>query len=112
MGLADARSAGQDARKSVGKRLNPAPGKPVTAGTFAAVADDWLKRDQAKNRSFPEVKRVIERDVKPEWEDRQFSSIGRQDVRDLIDSIADRGAVSYARRVHAHLHRLFHWALG
>jgi integrase len=112
MELADARTAWQHARLAVGKGENPARRKPVAAGTFAAVADEWLKRDQKGNRSHDEVKRVIERDVKPEWEDRLFASIARHDVRDLIDGIADRGAVTYARRVHAHLHRLFQWALG
>jgi integrase len=33
-------------------------------------------------------------------------------VLDLIDSIADRGAVTMARRVQAHLHRFFKWAVG
>jgi integrase len=112
MELAGARTAWQDARKAVGKGENPARRKPVAAGTFAAIADEWLKRDQKANRSHDEVKRVLDRDVKPEWEDRQFASIARSDVRDLIDGIADRGAVTYARRVHAHLHRLFQWAFG
>jgi integrase len=112
MELADARTAWQDARKAVGKGQNPARRKPVAADSFAAVADEWLKRDQKDNRSHGEVKRVIERDVKPEWEDRLFASIARPDVRDLIDGIADRGAVTYACRVQAHLHRLFQWALG
>jgi integrase len=33
-------------------------------------------------------------------------------VIELIDGIVDRGAVTYARRVHAHLHRLFRWSVG
>ena len=31
---------------------------------------------------------------------------------ELIDTIADRGAVTLARRCHAHLHRLFRWSVG
>src|SRR6266540_247613 len=99
MELADARTAWQEARKAVGKGENPARRKPTIADSFAAVADEWLKRDQAKNRSYREVKRAIERDVKPEWEGRLFASITRRDVLDLIDGIADRGALTYARRV-------------
>ena len=35
--------------------------------SFAAVADEWLKRDQADNRSHKKVKAMIERRVKPVW---------------------------------------------
>ena len=82
------------------------------ADSFEAVAEEWLKRDQAHNRSIAEVKRVIERDVTPAWDGRQITTIGRRDVIALIDGIADRGAVIFARRVHAHLHRLFRWSVG
>jgi integrase len=112
MELADARTAWQDARKAVGKGENPARRKPVAADRFAAAADEWLKRDQVHNRSHHEVKRVIDRDVKPQWDGRLISSITRRDVLDVIDAITDRGALTYARRVHAHLHRLFRWSVG
>jgi integrase len=36
--------------------------------------------------------------VKPQWDGRLISSITRRDVLDLIDGIADRGALTYARR--------------
>jgi integrase len=38
--------------------------------------------------------------------------IARREIAELIDGIADRGAVTGARRCHAHLHRLFRWAAG
>src|SRR5262249_49966045 len=88
----------QDASKAVGKGENPARRKPVAADRFAAAADEWLKRDQVHNRSHDEVKGVIDRDVKPQWDGRLISSITRHDVLDLIDGIADRGALTYARR--------------
>jgi len=111
MGLAEARDAWRDAREAVGKGENPARKKPTHADSFDAVADEWLKRDQAHNRSFNEVKRVVERDVKPVWEGRLIANIRRRDALELIDHIADRGAVTLARRTHAHLHRLFRWAV-
>ncbi len=75
--------------------------------SFAAVADEWLKRDQADNRSHKKVKAMIERRVKPVWGARPITSITRHDAMALIDNIADRGTVTLARRVHAHVHRLF-----
>ena len=112
MNLADAREVWRDARKAVGKGENPAHKKPTRADSFEAVADQWLKRDQIHNRSHAEVKRVLDRDVKPVWEGRMIATIGRRDALDLIDGIADRGAVTLARRAHAHLHRLFKWSVG
>jgi integrase len=58
------------------------------------------------------VRRVIERDINPVWRDRLAASITRRDASELIDGVADRGALTMARRIHAHLHRLFRWAVG
>ena len=112
MQLSDAREAWRDARKSVGMGQNPARKKTTHADSLEAVADEWLMRDQIHNRSYAEVKRVLDREVKPVWEGRLIATIGRRDALELIDGIADRGAVTLARRVHAHLHRLFKWSVG
>ena len=112
MQLADARAAWQDARRKVSKGETPAPLKDTPKDDFESVADEWLKRDQAHKRSYAEVKRVIDRDVKPAWHEREISGIGRREVLELLDGIADRGAVTLARRLHAHLHRLFRWSVG
>jgi len=104
--------AWRNARTTIYKGESPQHQRPAQAKSFAAVADEWLKRDQAHNRSYAIVKRNIERCVLPAWEDRQISTIGRRDINDLIDGVVDRGAVTMARRLHAYLHRLFRWAVG
>jgi integrase len=112
MSLAAAREAWRDARTTIDKGESPQHQRPAAANSFAAVADEWLKRDQAHNRSCAATQRLIDRCAKPIWEGRQISTIGRRDINDLIDSVADRGAIVMARRLHAHLHRLFRWAVG
>ena len=112
MSLAAARDAWRDARNTIDKGESPQHQRPAAANSFAAVADEWLKRDQAHNRSYAATQRLIERCAKPVWEGRQISTIGRRDINDLIDAVADRGAIVMARRLHAHLHRLFRWAVG
>jgi integrase len=112
MSLSGAREAWREARKTLDKGESPRHQRPVVANSFAAVADEWLKRDQAHNRSYARVKQLIERCAKPAWEGRQISAIGRRDINGLIDSVADRGAIPMARRLHAHLHRLFRWTVG
>jgi integrase len=112
MSLAAAREAWREARKTIDKGESPQHQRPAAANSFAAVADEWLKRDQAHNRSCAATQRLIDRCAKPIWEGRQISTIGRRDINDLIDSVADRGAIVMARRLHAHLHRLFRWSVG
>src|SRR6516165_6458334 len=112
MSLSAAREAWRDARKTLDNGESPKHQRPAQASSFAAVADEWLKRDQVHNRSYAIVKRNIERCVLPAWEGRQISTIGRRDINDLIDAVADRGAITMARRLHAYLHRLFRWAVG
>jgi len=112
MSLAAARDAWRDARNPMDKGETPQHQRPAATNGFAAVADEWLKRDQAHNRSCAATQRLIDRCAKPVWEGRQISTIGRRDINDLIDTVADRGAIVMARRLHAHLHRLFRWAVG
>jgi hypothetical protein len=112
MSLAAARDAWRAARTTLDKGESPQHQRPTAANSFAAVADEWLKRDQAHNRSCAATQRLIDRCAKPAWEGRQISTICRRDINDLIDAVADRGAIIQARRLHAHLHRLFRWAVG
>ena len=54
--------------------------------TFASVVAEWLKRDQADNRSHDEVKRILDREVLPAWGQRRIGEIGRREVLELIDA--------------------------
>lgn len=82
------------------------------ARTVAEVAEEWLRRDQAGNRSRAEVERVMQRDVLPVLGSRAVETIRKRDIIELIDAIADRGAPIMANRVLAHVKRLFRWSAG
>jgi integrase len=112
--LAEARQAWRQARTEAQSGRDPsrAGKREKTPTDFKNVAGEWILRDQAKNRSRRIVARLIDVNVLPAWEHRQIGDIGRRDVLDVIDAIVDRGAVITARRVQAHLHRLFRWAVG
>ena len=109
MTLGDAREAWRKARKDVGEGRDPASRREATH--FEGVAREWLLRDQTKNRSHYDVKRVVERELIPAWGPRPISEISRRNILDLIDGIADRGAVTMARRVLSYTHRLFKWSV-
>ena len=83
----------------------PDPGRLVST-----VMDEWLKRDQAENRSRSEVERVMRREVLPVWGSQPVEDIRKRDIIALIDGIADRGAKIMANRTLAHVKRLFRWA--
>jgi integrase len=110
MGLAQAREAWRAARHQVLSGRDPSQRVETGATDFAGVFYEWLKRDQAKNRSHDQVKQIIEKNVP--WGQRRITDIGRRDVLDVIDAIVDRGSPITACRVHAHLHRLFKWSVG
>jgi site-specific recombinase XerD len=116
LSLAEARRKAGRTAEAMRQGVDPTAAKRAARiaphESFEAVADEWLKRDQASNRSYEEVRRVIERDVKPSWSGRPIKTITRRDALNLIDGIADRGVTTLARRTHAHLHRLFRWCVG
>ena len=78
MDLTEARDAWRAARLAVSKGESPAHLRPTTADSFAAVAEEWLQRDQAHNRSVAEVRRVIEHDVIPVWGERLIGKAARR----------------------------------
>ena len=114
MTLAEARDAWRSARENVVAGRDPAKARnrSNTATDFKSVSDEWLKRDQAGNKSKKEVERVINREVMPSWEYRDVSTITKRDVIELIEGIADRGTPIMARRTLAYIHRFFKWAIG
>jgi integrase len=112
MELAAARDAWREARKLVDKGESPAHRRPPEADAFGNVAAEWLKRDQGENRSAAAVGSILARHVLPDWRDRMIGTITRRDASELIDRVADRVGTTMARRLQAHLHRLFRWSVG
>lgn len=76
------------------------------------VVDEWIKRDQSKNRRSHRVRQLFDREVMPPWNGKQITAVTKADCARLIDSVVDRGAETQARRLHAHLNRMFNWSVG
>jgi integrase len=68
--------------------IEPPPTKP---DSFAAVAENWLKRHvEAKGlRTRYEIERVLAKYVYPHWREREFESLRRSDVARLLDHVED-----------------------
>lgn len=111
MSVAEAHEAWRKARDAVQAGRDPT-GPAAPTMDFTSVFEEWLQRDQAKNKSQAIARRYIERDVLPYWQRRSITEIGKRDCLDVIDRLADQGKTTAARRLHGHLHRLFNWAIG
>ena len=107
--LAEARSAW----RNVAEGSEPVPGKQSKALLFENVIEEWLKRDQSKNKpsSLYAVTRMIERDLLPAWRGRPVDGISKKDVIGLLDAITDRGAPVKARQTYSHVNRFFRWCV-
>jgi len=113
MSVAEAHEAWRKARDLVSAGRDPMEerkqDRPATS--FRDVFEEWMLRDQSKNKSKKAVRGYFERDVLPRWQDRPISEIGKRDCLAVIEVVADRGKVTAARRLHGYLHRLFQWAI-
>jgi integrase len=124
--VGDARARARESLQKAQSGINPVEARRTSsakaaqeasvraAQTFAAGADRYLKEYVEKNTrpaTLKETRRIIERDVKPRWATTAIRDIARQDVNELLDEIADRGALVQANRTLARLKTLFSWAL-
>jgi integrase len=111
MSVAEAHEAWRKARDMVQAGRDPSQIETCAPTDFASVFEDWIKRDQAKNRSRAGVKGTVATHVLPKWQHRLITEIGRRDVLDVIDAVVDQGKPTAARRLYSYLHRLFEWAI-
>jgi integrase len=67
-------------------------GEGAGLDTFMSVAGAWLKRHVEKNgiRTRAEIERVLARYILPKWAGRDFVSIRRSDVTELLDHVEDK----------------------
>jgi integrase len=114
LSLADAREAWRQARQEAQRGRDPAAARKTEMAATASplVVEEWLRRDQAENKTADEVKRMFERYVLARWGGRTMEEIGRRDVLDVIDAIADKGKIAMARRLHSRLNTFFRWCVG
>jgi integrase len=112
--LADARELWREARKDVAQGRDPALGRKrdKAAQNFAEVAREWLTRVQSKNKSGRQVELIVEGELIQAWGHRNIADIGRRDILDLVDSIADRGSIAMASRVQSYIRALLIWCMG
>jgi integrase len=80
--------------------------------SFAAVAEDFIKRHVSKTRKADVVERELRREFIQRWGDRPITDITQHDVVAVIDEVVDRDAPYQAHNLLGHVRTLFNWAIG
>lgn len=79
---------------------------------IGAVVQQY-KREYLEPREIGlETVRILDRIVLPQWKGRQITGIARADVRDLIETIMQRGAYAMAGRALTVTRAFFNWCVG
>ncbi|MGO9622279.1 MAG: tyrosine-type recombinase/integrase [Desulfobaccales bacterium] len=115
MSLADAHKAHGEAMKKLEQGIDPgtvtvaARRENREAPTVADLAEEYLtKWARPRKRSWTVDKRVLEKDVLPEWGRRKAKDILRRDIIRLLDRVAERGGVM-ANRTLAVVRKMFNF---
>ena len=116
MKLAAARAEAEAALASLERGVDPAEAKAEEKhrepNSAPEVANEWLDRFvKPRTRTWPEVERILNKEVLPSWKKKLITEIGRADVLRLLDGMVDRGTPVLANRTLSILKRWFNWCL-
>lgn len=119
MGLSEAHTEYEAARRKVEKGIDPAAEKleaelaEKRADTIEQLTAEYIEKwAKPRKRTWQEDQRILDKDIIPVWGKRKAKEISRRDVILLLDSIVDRGSPIAANRIHALLHKMFRFAVG
>jgi integrase len=79
--------------------------------TFAAVAEEFIKRHVSKTRKAAVVEREIRREFVDRWATRPITDIDQLDVKAVLRAAVDRDAPYQAHNLLVHIRSLFNWAI-
>ncbi|MEO8480635.1 MAG: tyrosine-type recombinase/integrase [Acidobacteriota bacterium] len=112
--LASARERARDLLHDASKGSDPAAEKQAgrRAETIEDLATLYLEKwAKPRKRSWKADDNLLRRKILPRWRRRAIIDITRQDVRQLVEAVAEAGAPIVANRVAALLSKLFSFAL-
>jgi integrase len=108
--LADARRIADRLRVAVAEGRDPHGERKAqrNADTFAEVADAYLEHAKARNKSWPQARKLVVRFALPAWGGRPAKSVSRSDVKALLGRIR---SPSVCNGTLAALSAVFSWAV-
>ena len=119
LSLEQARFKARTWHEIIGKGINPkqreddqrAVEHERHGNTFAAVAEEFIKRHLQSQRRARVSEREIRSELIKRWGQRPVVDITRREVVELVNVILDRGARRQAHNILGHARVIFNWAI-
>jgi integrase len=84
--------------------------REAAKNVFERVASAWVARKCSGLKQELEIDRLIEREFTSRWKGRPIADIGKDEYRQAVRAIEERGAGAQAYNALGHLRRLLAWA--
>ncbi|MGO9682677.1 MAG: tyrosine-type recombinase/integrase [Beijerinckiaceae bacterium] len=109
--IEDAREKAREAIRRIREGKPAFEPPPVKPASYQATAEKWLEVYVAGKglRSRPEIERLLQRHVFPHWAKRDFVSIGREEINDLLDHLVKTRGAWTADHVLAITRKIANW---
>jgi integrase len=101
--------AEMQAEQDAGRKQEEAKRKAVK--TFGDLVKDYCLREIPHLSRGWEVESTIDRELLPNWGDRELAEIGKVDVREITNAVLDAGKPAAANKLFEIIRRLFNWAI-
>lgn len=110
--LATAREKAIDVLRQVDEGIDPTKRRRSVDMKVEAVCAEFIRlHAQARNKSWLEAERILNREFVSTFGQRDIREINRFDVLEIMDAAVARGAAYQANRILAHIRKFFNWCI-
>lgn len=110
--LATAREKAMDILRQVDEGIDPTKRRRTPNMKVEAVCREFIRlHAQARNKSWREAERILEREFVGTFGQRDIREIKRFDVLEIMDAAVARGSTYQANRILSNIRKLFNWCV-
>lgn len=110
--LATAREKAMDILRQVDEGIDPTKRRRSPYMKVEAVCGEFVRlHAQARNKSWREAERILEREFVGTFGQRDIREIKRFDVLEIMDAAVARGSTYQANRILSNIRKLFNWCV-
>jgi integrase len=110
--LATAREKAMDILRQVDEGIDPTKRRRSPDMKVEAVCREFIRlHAQARNKSWREAERILEREFVGTFGQRDIREIKRFDVLEIMDAAVARGSTYQANRILSNIRKLFNWCV-
>lgn len=112
LSLATAREKAMDILRQVDDGIDPTKQRRRPDMKVESVCRDFIRlHAQARNKSWREAERTLERELISVHGQRDIREIKKYDILEAMDAAIDRGSSYQANRILSHVRKLFNWCV-